>query len=1187
MATIEIKLMGPLQLFRDGAPVPLPATRKSQSLLGYLAIHLGERFERNHLAGLFWGDRPEPRSRRSLATALWRIRRTLGPGSTIEADRISVCLPPQPGLWVDVAAFDGLLQGQRVDDLRQAVNLYRGDLLAGHYDDWVITARYGVQASCEDALTRWIRHDREHNRPEGVLDATRRLLALDPAREDAHQAAIWAYLALGRQASAVEQYRRCQAALSAELGLTPSERTRSLVEGLLEELSVQSIGVTESGPRSTDVQPVRRTSHFTPGMPDSDHELPMVGRATEVSLLQTAIARLRDGDGCFVVIRGEAGAGKSRLLHYLLSLAEWKGVVAAMGACYLVERAGPFLPISDILISLAKSPLLQGLEAARAAAAKAEAVLSADLGAQPWNDGLLIPHGVDPQPQVFDRVAESLREIANTTPFVLAIDDIHWGTRSTLSLLRFLVAELKDEPLAFVVTERLTVGDQGQPATSAAEWMPASATAIDLKRLEAADVEEWIDQIFPGAIGTSQFAERLFQESRGNPLYVAEFLRSVDQLIPDIGSANNRPDLGQISRAPWPIPSGIRNAVRLQTNALPSDAALALQAASVAGSEFDLAMLSEVLAWGEDRILEAIETLLSRWLLHEGTGMAMRDLAFAHPVIRETLYNDLAPGERQRLHRQWARALKQSGQGQVDAEIAHHWNMAKEWELAADRWLRAGFAAAQQYAYPEALDYWRRAQLALRRLPNEPNEGLGIRLCNMLLARADIHHLQGDSELRWVDLDTAQALASRIDNPTLSNRVAVKRAYHLNMDGDYEQAIELGKRVADRTSDGDRRLKARALAEWGFAHYFRGEHLEAMRVLERALASEPESSAIRATILSTLSYVYYHVDDYARSLAYREQAIRIRRELAIVPRLAEDLTDMGVLYLRLGDTDQAAQYLAEALATSVQAHSKVAESYARNQLGELAAAQGDLEGALDQYHKSLQLQRETGSRRGEASALSNAGAVQVAMGDFQTAEIQLEQAAVIQESIGYAKGLAETQCRIANLRWITGRPDLALEACQFALSLAKADGDHHSACLAHVNLARVCASQGELKRAQSESRLGLEEAEQTGSRPLKALALLVSAQVLLAGGSDQKALNQALMAMEVGDGLRSIEVAEEEIELVLGEALLACHQSEEAEVHLKRARELLADQAARIQSPDKRKRFLTLHPVRQRMSTSR
>lgn len=1187
MATIEIKVMGPLQLFRGGAPVLLPATRKSQSLLAYLAINLGERFERNQLAGMFWSDRPEHRSRRSLATALWRLRRTLGPGCTIESDRISISMPSQPGVWVDVAAFEELLRSQGEEDLRRAVELYRGDLLAGLYDDWVINARYRVQASYEVALTRWIDLDQANENPEGVLQATTKLLELDPLREDAHQAAIWAYIALGLRAQAVEQYRRCQAVLSSELGLTPSEETYEIIADLLEESSPKLFGETDHG-LAVEAHPgIPATSHVLSGLPDSDYELPLVGRTAEISLLQGLIGRLHDGEGCLIVIRGEAGVGKSRLLNYMLSLAEWKGITAAMGACYAVERAGPYLPISDILQTLSKLSQLQGSETAGAAERGARFAIAADLQPQPSTDGLLIPHEViDPQPQVFKRVAAFLRELAGTTALVLAIDDFHWATRSTTNLLRYLLFELKEDPIAFVVTERIDPRSSDQSVTSVADLTSSDPTILELGQLDIAEVEHLIEQVFPAAVGTPQFAERLFQESGGNPLYVAEFLKSIDQLIPESDPTADRLDLGQISTSPWPIPSGITNAVRLQARGLPPDAVTALQAASVAGIEFDLALLCDVLAWDEDRILEAIEPLLSRRLLHEGRGMAMRDLAFTHPMIRETFYEDLPRSEQQRLHRLWARALERSHQGSIDGEIAHHWNMAAEWKLAAEPWLHAGFSAAKQYAYPEALEYWRRAQLALRRLPDDPDEALATQLCNMLLARADIYHLRGDTDSRWVDLDMAQAWASRLENPTLIDRVAVQRAHHLNMDGDYEQALELAKRVAERTADPDRRLKARALAEWGFAHYFRGEHLAAMTILEQALTIETEPSAIRATILSTLSYVHYHVDDYLKSLAYRQEAMQIRRELAIVPRLAEDLTDMGVLYLRLGDTKSAERYLAEALASSVQAHSKVAESYARNQLGELAAAKGDMEGALDQFHRSVLLQRETGSRRGEASALSNAGAVQVALGEFQTAEVQLEQAAAIQASIGYAKGLAETQCRLANLRRLTGRPGLALEACRSALSLAEACGDHHSACLAHVVEARVYANQGELDRAEAAGGLAIEEAERTGTAPLRALALVVSAQVLLAGGSNRLAVDRVRQAQVIGDGLQSTEITEEEIEYTLGQSLMASDQSEEAEAHLNRARRLLADRAGRIQSYARRKRFLTVHPVRQRLSAS-
>ena len=150
--------------------LPLPATLKAQSLLAYLIIHQCRPHSRDHLAELFWGDRPEHNARRSLATALWQIRRCLPDGGFILADSADVQFNPHSRSWLDVVEFEKLARTFPVSDpktashvpgtaqvpgtsaLQRAVDLYRGDFLDGFYDDWVLSERYRLESLYCEAL---------------------------------------------------------------------------------------------------------------------------------------------------------------------------------------------------------------------------------------------------------------------------------------------------------------------------------------------------------------------------------------------------------------------------------------------------------------------------------------------------------------------------------------------------------------------------------------------------------------------------------------------------------------------------------------------------------------------------------------------------------------------------------------------------------------------------------------------------------------------------------------------------------------------------------------------------------------------------------------------------------------------------------------------------------------------------
>ena len=241
---LQVRCLGRLSLRCCEAPegaasdLPLPATLKAQSLLAYLVAHRDRPQSRDHLAELFWGDRPEHNARRSLATALWQIRRCLPGDDFILADAADVQLNPHRAFWLDVAEFEKLARTRtapaHVSALQQAVALYRGDFLDGFYDDWVLSERYRLESLYCDALAGLMAAREALGEHEAVLAVALRLLEQDSLREDAHRAAMRAYCRLGQRHAALAQYGRCQQMLQAELGIEPMAETLALRQAIVE-----------------------------------------------------------------------------------------------------------------------------------------------------------------------------------------------------------------------------------------------------------------------------------------------------------------------------------------------------------------------------------------------------------------------------------------------------------------------------------------------------------------------------------------------------------------------------------------------------------------------------------------------------------------------------------------------------------------------------------------------------------------------------------------------------------------------------------------------------------------------------------------------------------------------------------------------------------------------------------------
>jgi len=211
--------------------VTLP-TRKSQALLAYLALASGGASSREGLATLFWGDVSEPQARASVRGALYRIRKSLNDlgESVLLIDGETVGLRAA-AVEVDAVTFERLCADGRPAALAQAVDLYRGDLLAGvtiaasPFEEWLMVQRERLRELALQALARLLTHQREHGEIEAAVQTALRLLALDPAREPVHRILMRLYMTLGRRSAALRQYNLCVSALLREFHAPPSAET--------------------------------------------------------------------------------------------------------------------------------------------------------------------------------------------------------------------------------------------------------------------------------------------------------------------------------------------------------------------------------------------------------------------------------------------------------------------------------------------------------------------------------------------------------------------------------------------------------------------------------------------------------------------------------------------------------------------------------------------------------------------------------------------------------------------------------------------------------------------------------------------------------------------------------------------------------------------------------------------------
>jgi predicted ATPase/DNA-binding SARP family transcriptional activator len=228
---LEIRLLGAFELSCGGVRVDLPS-RVAQSLFAYLMLNRSTPHRREKLAGMFWPDSPEERARASLRHELWRIRRALagaGAEDMLLADDITVAFAPPAAYCLDVARFELAADDASIDQLKDALSAYRGELLPGFYEDWIVTEREHLLVIFQYGLARLLELLEAEQRWAEMVEWGERWLSLGESPEAAYRFLMAAYVGMGERAKVLATYERCAQALRA-LGLEPSEEIRALLD---------------------------------------------------------------------------------------------------------------------------------------------------------------------------------------------------------------------------------------------------------------------------------------------------------------------------------------------------------------------------------------------------------------------------------------------------------------------------------------------------------------------------------------------------------------------------------------------------------------------------------------------------------------------------------------------------------------------------------------------------------------------------------------------------------------------------------------------------------------------------------------------------------------------------------------------------------------------------------------------
>jgi DNA-binding SARP family transcriptional activator/tetratricopeptide (TPR) repeat protein len=857
--SVNVVLLGPPRVERNGEPVHFD-TRKAIALLAHLALVGGAR-SRDSLCELLWPRHDPDRSRGALRRTLSTLRGAIGE-EWIETPGDAVALRKGAGLELDVARFRALAaEGSSAESLTEAVETFSGDFLEGfairdspEFDHWQTGEADGLRRELSSALRRLVALHAERGEHEPALGFAERWVEIEPLHEPAHRELIRLYALTGDRGAALQQYRQCVRALSQELGVAPLEETTALFE----QVSEGALPPAAARPPSAE----RRAA-------TGPRELPLVGRDSELDGLLVA-HRAAGETGVLAVVEGEAGIGKTRLCHELSSAARADGALVLAAQCHEDEAGLPYAPIVELLSGALQTAehWVDQVSPQRLADASH---LQPELGAV--RPGLPNPHSLSApgaQVRLLEAVAAVLdAAVSGPAPGVLFLDDVQAADEATVDVLAYLGRRLDERSMLLLLSwrsEAVPPGHRLRRLRGDREREPADRV-VRLDRLDRAEVGALVGAAAPS--DTAEVSERVFRESEGLPLFVAEYVLALQTGDDPPGAAHTL----LVTRL-----SGV-GAVARQV----------LGAGAAIGRSFDFDTVLAASGRSDEEVVAALEELVEHGLVREA-GPAEAPYDFAHQKLRELVYEETSPARRRLLHRRIAASLPRADE--TAALVAQQLRLAGERREAAEQFRIAAEHAASLLAHADAVAHLE-AALAL-----DPVDATGLheRL-------GDLHTLAGDYAGALASYETAAAESEGSTLAVLEQKLGGVHGRR----GDWERAEARLTAALDVAPADDRGLRARIVADLALSLHHTGRKDEAAaRAREaRGLAEEAADRRALAQAHNMLGVLARSDRNLTTARTELERSIALAEELDEAPAEVAALNNLALAERDAGELDRA------------------------------------------------------------------------------------------------------------------------------------------------------------------------------------------------------------------------------------------------------------------------------------------
>jgi predicted ATPase len=661
-------------------------------------------------------------------------------------------------------------------------------------------------------------------------------------------------------------------ALAEPGGILVAETTHRLIEGYVrsEALGLMAIKGLEKPVAVFRITGRRRARRRFDVMTERGLT-PLAGRDRELQLLRDCLVRVKGGRGQTVAIVGEAGVGKSRLLHEFHRSLEGEKITWLEGHCTAYGQAAPYLPVLEVVRTT--FGVEEGDNQLQIEEKLRQGVRQLD-GALEWVLpflGELLTSRVDPTLRHLEpkekrkKTFEAFRALTaagvHRRPLIIIQEDLHWIDNTSQDYLAFLVDSLTAIPALLVTTHR--------PGYSIRWADKTYHRQITLNLLGEREVETMVTSLLGTEALPAELLRIVHEKAEGNPLFVEEITSSLQErgvLVPTSGGVT------WARSAAVEFPATVQDIIRARLDRLEDRVKRTAQTAAVIGREFGLGLLARISEVSAE-VQGCLETLTHVELIHEKRFFPEMEYVFKHAVIQDVAYQSLLLQRRKDLHTAIGAAIEQLYGDRLDEQasiLAHHYARSHQPDRAVEYALLAGDRANKLYANAEAATYYEEALRILGDLPSSPRR----------------------DELR---VDATVKLAS----------VAITRQHFARDLTNLEAAHAVVRRLDDR------RRTAQVLYWIARTHYVQGHLNDAIQFAERSLAALgdtlPDDDVVVWPI-NLMGRIYTVVGDYVKATAMLQRCVPLFERLGNLNELATASGILGVALAATGEFPEAFKF---------------------------------------------------------------------------------------------------------------------------------------------------------------------------------------------------------------------------------------------------------------------------------------